>query len=303
VCAALKEKAGLAVAWKQGPDEILVRVPIGADVRGKDVQWEVHPARLRLAVNDEVLLEGDFGGHRVELDGCFWCIEEDSDQRFVEINIEKAAQEEWLQILESDTSASAAAAVTTHVFMDLEEDGKPIGMVTLGLFGDAAPRTVENFRSLSTGEKGSTADGTPLHYKGSSFHRIIPGFMIQGGDFTFGDGTGGESIYGGSFDDENFDIAHDARFLLSMANAGPNTNGSQFFITLNQTPHLDGKHTVFGKVVGGFDTVSRVAHAGSPDGKPASKIVITDCGELDAADVATEEFEEKLLGIPGGGSS
>lgn len=289
----------MAIAHRQIGQEVLLRVPIDEGVQGRDVHFEVHPARLRLAVNDQVLLEGDFGGHQIALDGCFWSIESEGDQRFVEITIEKGADEQWKQILETDSSASAKAKVTDYVFFDIQEDGTPIGRVTFGLFGEVTPRTAENFRALATGEEGETADGLVLHYKGSTFHRIIPGFMVQGGDFERGDGTGGESIYTGTFEDENFDIAHDDRFLLSMANAGPDTNGSQFFITLNRQPHLDLKHTVFGKVVAGFDTVSRMAHAGSPTGKPSKRIVIADCGQLDEAEVQADTFNEnKLHGVP-----
>merc|ERR1711862_763227 len=123
--------------------------------------------------------------------------------------------------------------------------------------------------------------GKPLHFKGSSFHRVIPGFMCQGGDFTRGNGTGGESIYGSSFEDEwtNGFIRHSEEFLLSMANCGPNTNGSQFFLTVAKTPHLDGKHVVFGKVVEGQQVVKVVEKEGTFDGATKQKVVIVDCGE------------------------
>merc|ERR1712151_74288 len=131
-----------------------------------------------------------------------------------------------------------------------------------------------------TGEKGNGKAGKPLHYKGSIFHRIIPSFMCQGGDFTNGDGTGGESIYGEKFADENFKIKHSKPGLLSMANAGKDTNGSQFFLTTKETPHLDGKHVVFGEVLEGYsEVVKKMEAVGSSSGTPSKTIVIEDCGE------------------------
>ena len=150
------------------------------------------------------------------------------------------------------------------------------------LFADTVPKTAENFRALCTGEKGIGKSGKPLHYKGSGFHRVIPEFMLQGGDFTAGNGTGGESIYGAKFPDENFTHKHSTPGLLSMANAGPNTNGSQFFITTVKTPWLDGKHTVFGKVVDNdsFNVVKAIEKVGSANGKTACPVIIVDCGQL-----------------------
>ncbi len=166
------------------------------------------------------------------------------------------------------------------VFFDVEIGGRKAGRITMVLRTDIVPKTCENFRCLCTGEKGTGQQGKPLHYKGSAFHRVIQDFMLQGGDFTRGDGRGGESIYGGKFPDENFKLRHDQPFLLSMANAGPNTNGSQFFITTVQTPHLDGKHTVFGKVTEGTDVVKAIEAVGSGTGKTSQKVVIVDCGQI-----------------------
>ena len=170
--------------------------------------------------------------------------------------------------------------VTKKVFFDVEVDGKKAGRITIGLFADDVPKTCENFRALCTGEKGTGKSGKPLHFKGSVFHRVIPQFMLQGGDFTRGDGRGGESIYGEKFPDENFKFQHDGPGNLSMANAGPNTNGSQFFITSVKTSFLDGKHVVFGRVIEGMDVVKKVEALGSSSGRTSGRITIADCGEI-----------------------
>jgi peptidylprolyl isomerase len=166
------------------------------------------------------------------------------------------------------------------VFFDIAIGDTPAGRIVMELRADVTPKTAENFRALCTGEKGMGTAGKPLHFKGSSFHRIIPEFMCQGGDFTRGNGTGGESIYGTKFADENFTLKHTTPGLLSMANAGPNTNGSQFFLTTVATPWLDGKHVVFGSVVEGMGVVSAMEQVGTRSGQPTQPVVITDCGEV-----------------------
>jgi len=195
------------------------------------------------------------------------------------------------------------------VFFDITIGGREGGRIVFQLFADTTPKTCENFRCLCTGEKGMGKSGKPLHYKGSNFHRIIPDvrfssyvlipirvcpfssltttsfscgwqFMLQGGDFTAGDGRGGESIYGMKFPDENFIKKHTKPGLLSMANAGPNTNGSQFFITTVPTPHLNGKHVVFGEVIEGMELVKTIEGYGNRSGATSARITIVDCGQI-----------------------
>ncbi|XP_035628619.1 peptidyl-prolyl cis-trans isomerase A-like [Oncorhynchus keta] len=160
-----------------------------------------------------------------------------------------------------------------RVFFDITIGDSAAGRIEIELFADVVPKTAENFRVLCTGDKG-------FGYKGSGFHRIIPGFMCQGGDFTNHNGTGGKSIYGNKFPDENFTLKHTGMGCLSMANAGPNTNGSQFFICTANTDWLNGKHVVFGKVVEGLSIIANMEKKGSSSGKCSAKVVIADCGEL-----------------------
>ncbi|KAG9099976.1 hypothetical protein FRC06_004651 [Ceratobasidium sp. 370] len=170
-----------------------------------------------------------------------------------------------------------------RVFFNFEADQRPLGRVVFELFRDDVPKTVENFRALATGEKGlSQVSQVPLYYKGCIIHRSIDDFMIQGGDFTKRNGTGGESIYGHPFEDENFDRDVDAEGLLVMANRGPNTNSSQFFITVRPCPHLNGKHVVFGRVVSGLDIVKQISKFPVDEkSRPLKPVVIASCGELE----------------------
>lgn len=185
-----------------------------------------------------------------------------------------------------------------RVFFDITIGSTKAGRVVFELYEDIVPKTAENFRALCTGEKGVGNAGKPLHYKGSTFHRVIKGFMIQGGDFTQGNGTGGESIYGEKFEDENFERVHDKPFLLSMANAGPGTNGSQFFVTTVKTPHLDRKHVVFGEAINGKSIVRTIENLKTQNGdKPWHEAAILDCGELTGE--AYEKATEKVVDATG----
>eukprot|EP00667_Euglena_gracilis_P018454 EG_transcript_19610 len=270
-------------SWTQDGPEIRVFMPIPATIKGKDINYALHRKSLVLGVKGQEPVIHDALYKEINVEDSYWEIDTVDGQRGVLLVIIKEERYKTWEFLALSEDVPGDTTVTHTVFFDIEIGGEAAGRVTMGLYGNAVPRTVENFRALCTGEKGEGSLGKPLHYKGCTFHRIIPQFMCQGGDFTAGDGTGGEAIYGEKFADEGFSIKHTKPGLLSMANAGPNTNGSQFFITTVPTPHLDGKHVVFGEVLAGFDVVEKMEAVGDVSGKPSKAVVIADCGLLDPA--------------------
>eukprot|EP00457_Paulinella_chromatophora_P010465 gb/GEZN01010569.1/.p1 GENE.gb/GEZN01010569.1/~~gb/GEZN01010569.1/.p1 ORF type:complete len:234 (-),score=29.03 gb/GEZN01010569.1/:215-916(-) len=180
-----------------------------------------------------------------------------------------------------DHPVAPAAPITDRVFFDVKINNQPTGRIVLGMYGTVVPKTTKNFISICEGDRFSKEGNQRLHYKGSPFHRIIPDFMIQGGDFTHYDGRGGYSIYGPKFPDENFQLKHTGPGCVSMANSGKHTNGSQFFITTVAAPPLDDSHVVFGVVTEGWDVVRKIEDCGSISGSPGANIIsIADCGKL-----------------------
>lgn len=262
-------------------EEIKVMVPIDEKIKAKDLDIKITPKKLKVAIKGEEPVIDETLFKDCNADDSEWEIEKDKGQRCIILTLAKKSKWDAWEYLLACEDVPGDATVTTKVFFDVSIDGEEKGRIVMGLYGNQVPKTVENFRALCTGEKGEGKGGKPLHFKGCGFHRVIPGFMCQGGDFTRGDGTGGESIYGEKFADENFKIKHLKAGLLSMANAGKNTNGSQFFITVKNTPHLDGKHVVFGEVLEGYEEVVKQMEAvGSSSGTPSKPLIIVDCGEL-----------------------
>ena len=172
------------------------------------------------------------------------------------------------------------ATVTHKVYFDIEVEGEDIGRIVFGLFGKVVPKTVENFRGLCTGEYGLSADRYQMTYESTKIFRVVKDFLIQGGDYMFNNGTGGESIYVRKFMDENFDLSHKGAGTISMANSGPNSNASQFFISLGEALFFDFKYVLFGEVIDGMSVVKKINTYGDDDGKVSKNIIIKRCGEL-----------------------
>jgi len=274
-------------SWSKGEGEddsgeIRVLVPIDAGLRAKELEIMITQKRLKVGVKGQDPVIDDVPFRTLEVEDCSWEIETVDGVKCVVLTlVKKGKWDNWEYLVKCEDLPPDTTS-TQKVFFDVGVDDEKVGRIVMGLYGNQVPKTVDNFKSLCIGDKGVGKSGKPLHYKGCVFHRVIPSFMIQGGDFTEGDGTGGESIYGEKFEDENFKVKHTKPGLMSMANAGRDTNGSQFFITVKATPHLDGKHVVFGEVLEGYDEVVKKMEAlGSESGTVSKKLTIMDCGTLE----------------------
>ena len=250
-----------------------ILLPIADEVKAKDIEFELDATTLTLGVSGAPVIDKEELWDKCVASETIWEIDDVGGERCVVVELIKKSPAPWPHTLKSEYKPPDLE-ITSKTFFDISIDGEPAGRITFGLYGNHVPLTTENFRALCTGEMSGAT------YKDSPFHRIIPGFMCQGGDTTRGDGTGGASVYGEKFKDEKLDVAHTKAGLLSMANSGPDSNGSQFFITVAETPWLDGKHVVFGEVLEGYDVVQKMEAVGDESGTPKQKVMLTDCGEL-----------------------
>mmetsp|Transcript_77616 Transcript_77616/g.180009 ORF Transcript_77616/g.180009 Transcript_77616/m.180009 type:complete len:280 (+) Transcript_77616:46-885(+) len=269
-------------SWTNGGDEsedVKVFVPIEDTVKSKDCDVKITKKTLRLGLKGQEPIVEDSLWKECDPEESSWEIGKEDGRRCIIVSIFKKTKWDRWEYLVKCEDIPGDITITHKAFFDITIGGEAAGRIVMGLYGNQTAKTVENFRALCTGEKGVGKSQKPLHFKGCKFHRIIPGFMCQGGDFTSGDGTGGESVYGEKFPDENFKIKHTKRGLLSMANAGRDTNNSQFFITVKETPHLDGKHVVFGEVLEGYtEVVQKMEAVGTSGGTPSKEVIVADCG-------------------------
>jgi cyclophilin family peptidyl-prolyl cis-trans isomerase len=278
------------VRWEAtlGSKDVRIAIPLPSNTDRGDITVKIQPDKLTVTLNGVDVLDGDLPSP-VNLDGSYW--EKEDGTLFVVLEKQRLAPA-WEFLLETDLPPPGDTTVTKTVFFDIDINGESAGRITFGLFGKHVPKTTENFRALCCGDfLAKTKHDAPLRFKDSCFHRIVPGVALTGGDFTKANGKGGVSIYGDTFADEAFGISHDEPFLLSMANAGPDTNGSQFLITTAPAPRLDNKHVVFGKVLSGFDVVRKMEAFGTPEGKPRAQVAIAECGELGDGETETAAAE------------
>jgi len=263
--------------------EIRVRVPVGDDVRAKDCDVKIGRKTLRVGIRGQQPIIDDALWKECDAEESTWEFAQDGGERCIIVTIlKKGKWDVWTHLLRCE-EVVLDTSITRRAFLDITADGELLGRIVVGLYGNLVPKTVDNFCLLCTGERGQTEEGAMIHYKGSPFHRIVTDYICQGGDYERGDGTGGESAFGGRFHDECMELRHDRAGLLCMASAEKDMNGSQFFITLRELRNLDGKHVVFGEVIQGFEeVVQRMAHFGSTTGGTTKTIIIADCGLLAA---------------------
>jgi len=286
-------------------------MPIADDVSSKEVIFECKDWNLKLGVVPEKgeMVIDDKVLYKVDVEDTYFLIDTgEYGERCAVVHLEKKTKEQdWYAydrfeppserfLLEGEKERAQLTYKVTHkAWMDVAIEEKTVGRVEFGLWGDLCPKTVENFRCLCTGEKGESDEtGEPLHYKGTSFHRVIPEFCIQGGQtFEDDEGAGGESIYGGYFEDENLRVKFKRAGMLAMANGGPDMNGSQFFITMTKADHLSHKCVGFGEVLDGMDVLREVEKLGTDDGEPSLLVTIADCGA--SALEKDEQFESGVF--------
>jgi len=279
-------------------EAVVIYVPIADDVKAKDVIFDCHDTSLKLGLVPEKggLVINDKLPYKVDVNNSYFILDEgEFGERCISVWLEKLTKEQdWYAydrfdpvterfLTEGERERAAPKTKITHkTFFDVTIGGKAAGRIVIGLWGDLVPRTAENFRCLCTGEKGKSEEtGEPLHYKGTAFHRIIKGFCVQGGEtFDDGEGSGGESIYGLTFDDECLRVKFNRPGLLAMANGGPDTNGSQFFFLMDRADHLSFKCVGFGEVLQGMDVLKKLEDCGTEDGEVLTEACIADCGEL-----------------------
>jgi len=292
-------------------EAVIIYIPIADDVTKKDVVFDCRNGTLKaglvpekggLVINDKVIYDVDVTDSYFTLDDgeykercvVIWLEKRNRDQMWYAYDRFEPVGERFL-LQGEKKKATLTFDVTQKCFLDIEIDEKRMGRIVLGLYGNEMPRTVENFKCLCTGEKGtSEITGEPLHYKGTRFHRVMPGFCIQGGQtFENEEGSGGESIYGTTFEDENLRMKFQDKGLIAMANGGPNTNGSQFFITTKRADHLSFKYVGFGEVLKGYEVVKAIESLGTKTGEPQENAVIVDCGTLEFEEGEKEQLRNR----------
>lgn len=256
-------------------------IPVDQAVGAKDVVADIQRTRITLGIRgQEPVLEGELW-KEIKAHESGWVLDEEEGQRCLIVTLIK--RDVWIDydyLLKAHETSKVS--ITGKCYLDVSIGGTPSGRIIIGVYGNAVPKTAANFQALCSGEKGLGRSGRPLCYKGCKFTRVLPTRLCQAGDIVAGDGSSGESIYGRTFADESLELRHTKPGIVSMANAGPNTNSSQFFITMEEAPDLDGKYVVFGEVLEGLHVVQGIGECGDPQysGAVDREVVIEDCGVL-----------------------